>query len=206
MVVRGHRVAIFLPLLLVLSAGLSYGDVNLFNSHYIALDPITSAAIAPFDGSSPRYPAPGAYFPDGFQLANILHLTAFNRVNIFRVIVDGAPDGPSNPFRSFTYFNLISYTFANITNPNAYQYTLHYNEVPTTDGDGHENITADGNLQNVSTYSADQFGTDPSTGNSGPRVCDVVVTTPEPSAFLALLPFGVLGGCALGRRLRRRRG
>jgi hypothetical protein len=233
MVIPGHRVAILLPLLLAFSAGLSYGDVAQFGWNHITVDPsFTSSVIAPFTAPNPPY-IPGGYFPDGFPIGNIFgaqeqtaegtfdtifqdggvdyrnvffHLDALNTVNIVQLVVDGAQDGPSNPYRSFTYFDLISYTFANITDPGTYHYTLLYHGAPTTDGNGHENITADVNLQNVGPYFVYQFGTNPSTGNSGPRVFDVVVTTPEPSAFLAFLPFGVLGGCALGRRLRRRRG
>jgi len=134
------------------------------------------------------------------------HLTALNTVNILQLVVDGAQDGASNPYRSFTSFSLISYTFTDITNPNTYQYTLLYQGAPTTDVNGHENITANVNLANVGPYFVYQFGTDPTTGNSGPRIFDVVATAPEPSGFLAFLPLAVLGACGAGFRLRHRRG
>jgi len=215
-----YRVALGITLLIALSAGLAYGDVNLFGLNNITIDPtFTSAVIAPFDGPSPPYPPPGGFFPDGFPLTNIFggeeltaegtydtiftdggvdyrnvffHLTALNTVSIGSLAVDGAQDGPSNPYRSFTYFDLISYTFTEITDPSTYQYTLLYHAVPNTDGTGHENITAAVNLPNVGPYFVYQFGTDASTWNSGPRIFDVVASAPDPAPDPVPEPTGFL--------------
>ena len=145
-----------------------------------------------FAGSSP---AGNYYFDNVF-----FHLNVPGPNQINRLVVTGAQDGPANPYRSFTYFDLISYTFGNISDPNTYSYTLLYHGVPTVTN-GYEVIDANVTLPNVGPYLVFQFG---SPDSAGPRIFGVT-TVPEPFAFLAFLPLAVLGACAVGRRWHNRR-
>ena len=214
-----------IPILLAFSAGCAFADVNLFSLSNITIDPaFTTPALAPYLGFPLGFPienifgaqiatpetgnydtifAGSSYDPTG----NVYYDNVFFHLNdpgpnqINRLVVTGAQDGPSNPFRSFTYFDLISYTFTNISDPNTYSYTLLYHGVPTVTN-GYEVIDANVDLTNVGPYFVYQFG---SPDSAGPRIFGVT-TVPEPFAFLAFLPFAVLIACALRRRPTYRRG
>jgi hypothetical protein len=131
-----------------------------------------------------------------FHLTNLQSVTG-----LLQLGVTGAQDGPTT-FRSFTYFDLISYTLdpADPLNASKYNYTSLYHGTPATAANGFESLFANVNLTNAGPYFVYQFGTaDPNTGAGGPRIFSTL--TPEPG-FYGLLALG-LGGLAFVRRPRK---
>lgn len=101
--------------------------------------------------------------------------------------VTGSQDGPSNPNRSFNYFDLISY----LGNVNAPNYQLLFSGPPTT-VNGFETVTGIVSLNDVGPYFVYQFRAPEGPGGA-PRIFGVDLTaTPEPDLY-GLLALGLSG-------------
>jgi hypothetical protein len=112
------------------------------------------------------------------------------------ITVTGAQDGPTNPFRSFSYFDLYSYS----GNVNAPDYQLLFSGTPVVTN-GLEVVTGAVHLTDASPYLIYQFGAP----DGGPRIFGVTATlTPEPG-FYGMLALGLSGlGLVLPSRKRNR--
>jgi hypothetical protein len=124
------------------------------------------------------------------------HLTNLQPVSgNFDVTVTGSQDGPTNPYRSFSYFDLISYS-GNVNDPD---YQLLFTGTPVN-VNGFETVTGDVSLNNAGPYFVYQFGAT----DGGPRIFGVdVEATPEPG-FYGVLTLG-LSGLGLVWRSRQKR-
>lgn len=203
---------LFIPVLIVFAAGCAFADTNVFGLSNITIDPTYTAPAYPgfpltnmFGGMT--LTPENTYdtiFNDGSPgYQNVFfHLNSLAPLNgPLQITVTGAQDGPTNPSRSFTYFDLYSYTFTDINNPLTYTYKLLFTGTPTT-VNGFETLMGSASLSNAGPYFIYQFGSDLNAQYTGSRIYGVDATVPEP--VVAFLPFAVLSAYAFSK-LRRRR-
>lgn len=230
----GYRVAFAIFALMVFTAGMAYGDVNLFAWNTITIDPTyTNAVIAPFGPvSSPPYiPPDGATYNDGFPLGNMFGLDEQTAEGTYDTIFAGSSYDNSGPYDN-VYFHVtdglpVSHIGELIvdgaqdsgtdTNRAFTSFALWtYTDVTNTNTytllyQGTPQVDASGGEHIAADVNLNNVGpyfviqfSEPSSA-AGARVFDVVAAVPEPVGFLAFFPVAVLGACGASRRWRRRR-
>jgi hypothetical protein len=118
---------------------------------------------------------------------------------VYDLTVTGSQDGPGNPNRSFSYFDLYTYS----GNVNAPDYQLLFSGIPTTSANGFESISAPVTLNDAGPYFVYQFGA-PIGPNGAPRIDGVSLTAygPEPR-FYGLLALGLASVVTIARRRKK---
>jgi hypothetical protein len=155
-------------------------------------DIMTAEGVPDTIFSNAGYQAGGYYDNVFFHLTSLGSLTG-----TFDLTVTGSQDGSSNPNRSFSYFDLISYS-GNVNSPN---YQLLFSGAPTT-VNGFETVSTTLSLNDVGPYFVYQFGAPEGPGGA-PRIFGVDLTaTPEPG-FYGLLALGLTGLATIVSRRKR---
>jgi hypothetical protein len=150
---------------------------------------IFGAGILTPEGVDDTIFANAGYQPSGYYDNVFFHLTSLGSLTgTFNVTVTGSQDGPTNTNRSFSYFDLISYS-GNVATPD---YQLLFSGTPTT-VNGFETVSGTVSLNDAGPYFVYQFGAPIGPGGA-PRIDEVDLTsaTPEPG-FYGVLALGLTG-------------